>query len=293
MSCQIICRAPGPAPDNAGGFPRALACHGLCTQCRSEQLLEPDSQALPWEGSQFWGMESGAGLWLFPGSLCGARTTHGAGGGWVWGDSRPPGRGTHTESTLCQEGSWVLGQVCDAVGREPFPGTPGSEPWPSSALLIPIGHTTNIPRNIPGQPSLPSTFQGLLSLLLALLLPHHLQVSCHIPGLSLPSSMSIITTASPSAHPHGISLLTTLPASLPGTQGHLGSPALSPCARAPGIAPNCSSQATDRHFWEESDLHNIPRQGSASLQEQQKDLGTPPCLAPMVVAQRTPVVLQE
>lgn len=201
--------------------------------------------------------------------------------------------GGHTQSTLCQEGSWVLGQVCDAVGREPFPGTPDSEPWPSSALLIPTGHTRNIPRNIPGQPSLPSTFQGLLSLLLALLLPHHLRVSCHIPGLSLPSSMSIITTASPSAHPHGISLLTTLPASLPGTQGHLGSPALSPCARAPGIAPNCSSQATDRHFWEESDLHNIPRQGSASLQEQQKELGTPPCLAPMVVTQRTPVVLQE
>lgn len=72
--------------------------------------------------------------------------------------------GGHTQGTLCQEGSWVLGQICDAVGREPFPGTPGSVPWPSSALLIPIGHTTNIPRNIPAQPSLPSTFRVLLSL---------------------------------------------------------------------------------------------------------------------------------
>lgn len=154
-------------------------------------------------------------------------------------------------------------------------------------------HPKEHPRTALSALHLPGAPLSLLSLLLAPLLSHHLRVSRHIPGLNLPSSTSISTTASPSAHPRGISLLTTLPAPLPGTQGHLGSPALSPCARAPGIAPNCSSQATDQHFGEESGLHNIPRQGGASLQEQQMDLGTPPCLAPMAVTQRTPVLLQE
>lgn len=58
-------------------------------------------------------------------------------------------RWTHTGRT----GSWVPWQVCDVLGREPFLDAPGSVPWPSSALLIPIKH---IPRNIPRQPLCPS-----------------------------------------------------------------------------------------------------------------------------------------
>lgn len=69
------------------------------------------------------------------------------------------------------------------------------------------------------------------------------------------------TSPYPSAHPWGISLLTTLPASLPSTQG---SPVLLPWARAPGTAPNCSSQVTDWHFWGESDLCNTRGQEGAT-----------------------------
>lgn len=47
-------------------------------------------------------------------------------------------------------------------------------------------------------------------------------------------------------------------------QSSQGSPALFLCARAPGTAPNCSSQVTDWHFWGQSDLHNTCGQEGAT-----------------------------
>ena len=59
------------------------------------------------------------------------------------------------------------------------------------------------------------------------------------------------------------------------TQGHLGSPVLSSCARTPGTFPYCSSQLTGWYFWEESELHDTPRQEGASYCKSNKWIWEP------------------
>lgn len=113
--------------------------------------------------------------------------------------------GEHTQGTLCQDRELFIGQVWDFVGREPQALSLGL-PQPCSSSLGTQKTFQGISQDIPlCPPPLSSLF-----LLLALLLPHHLRVSCHIPGLSLSSCRSItpITSLYPSAHPWGISSLT-------------------------------------------------------------------------------------
>lgn len=159
---------------------------------------------------------------------------------------------------MCQDRELVYGFIGQVW--EPFLGPPGCVPWLSSALLIPVGNTTNIPRNIPSQPSLPSRCSSLspLFLLLALLFPHHL--------LSHSGAQPFLSQLH---HPHHLHQLThgaspCPPPFQPLFQSSQGSPALFPCARAPGAAPNCSSQVTDWHFWGQSDLHNSCGQEGAT-----------------------------
>lgn len=141
----------------------------------------------------------------------------------------------------------------------------GSHSWGFQAVSLGLSQPCSspsgeYPKTTLSALHLPGAPLSSLFLLLALLLPHHLRVSCHIPGLNLSSSRSITPTTAPypSAHPWGISLLTTLPASFQ------GSPVLLPCARAPGTAPNCSPQLTECHFLGESDLHNTHGQEGAT-----------------------------
>lgn len=108
-----------------------------------------------------------------------------------------------------------------------------------------------------------SALQVLLSLsplflLLALLFPHHL--------LSHSGAQPFLSQLH---HPHHLHQLThgaspCPPPFQPLFQSSQGSPALFPCARAPGAAPNCSSQVTDWHFWGQSDLHNSCGQEGAT-----------------------------
>lgn len=192
----------------------------------------------------FWGMESGAGLWLFPGIL-----THGSGGGCVWVIPAL----LSGEHTLCQDREHVY-----RAGLGAIPG--GSRLCPSAFLSSAHPHQAhnNVPRNIPRQLSLPSRcfslpsfyFQPCSSLIISEF-PVTFQGSAFpLPGPSPPLP--------PSAHPWSLSSPTTLPASLPSSQG------MFPCAKAPGTAPDCSSQVTDWHFWGGSDLHNIHGQERAT-----------------------------
>lgn len=110
--------------------------------------LEPDSQPLPRAGSQgrtFRGWRGDQGCGFSLGASAGSVPPRDLA---VDGHGVIPALlgGEHTQGPLCQGRSWLVGQVCDAVGREPFLGPPGRVPWPSSALPI--------------QPGTQRTFQG-------------------------------------------------------------------------------------------------------------------------------------